>query len=64
MGFKISGIILFLLAVFLLYKTLKKSQTRDKRYKKGYKTKCGFKIFLNIIISIVLFYGAFKLITF
>ena len=64
MEFKISGIVIFLLAVFLLYKTLKKSQTRDKRYKKGYKSKGGFKVVLNFIISIILLYGAFKLITF
>lgn len=64
MGFKITGFVFFIAGILLLYFTIKKSQTRDKRFKKGYKNKLSIKVILKIIICIIFFYGAFKLITF
>tara|TARA_Y100000385_G_scaffold291786_1_gene372320 strand:+ start:5192 stop:5386 length:195 start_codon:yes stop_codon:yes gene_type:complete len=64
MEFKITGLVFFLISLFLIYRVIKKAQSKDKRFKKGYKNKGSFSVFLNLIIIIILLYGSFKLITF
>jgi heme/copper-type cytochrome/quinol oxidase subunit 2 len=64
MEFKIIGILFFLTSIFVIYKSIKKSQSKDKRFKKGYKNKSSFSLFFSLIIIIVLFYISYKLITF
>ena len=47
MEFKIIGLVFFLISLFLIYKVIKKAQSKDKRFKKGYKNKASFSIFFK-----------------
>jgi len=63
MEFKLSGIVLFIIATIIVINATKNSQKKDKRYNKGVKNKITSVVILKLTISIILFYMSYKLIT-
>jgi len=63
MEFKLSGIVLFIIATIIVINATKNSQKKDKRYNKGVKNKITLVVILKLTISIILFYMSYKLIT-